>query len=225
MKPADSLFIFWWLDTHINERFVRSNYLSFWSSLNYALNEVFTFLKLFMITSGLTASHECQIYGQSVKYSNQICLPELIQQKKKNKNLFFSIAKGYVMSLCQCERKHVVIKDKFANNLEDAWYMEVYGVLTLHCSMFFTFLIIGWYILVEQGSIKTSQSYSSDLGIEIQIAKCSKYTSDWNSLIYMQYIGWNLLCTTKSGMLLHAFNQHTLPFLYHSIFEALYCKH
>lgn len=139
--------------------------------------------EVFMITSELTASHEFQIYGQSIKYSNQICLPELIHQKKKY--LFFSKAKGYFMSLCQCERKHVVIKDKFANNLEDAWYMEVYGVLTLHCSLFFTFLIIGWYVLVEHGSIKTSQTYSSELGIEIQIAKCSKYTSDWNSLIYI----------------------------------------
>lgn len=38
--------------------------------------------EVFMITSELTASHECQIYGQTVKYLNQICLPELIHLKK-----------------------------------------------------------------------------------------------------------------------------------------------
>lgn len=73
-----------------------------------------------MITSELTASHECQIYGQSVKYLHQIRLPELINLKYIYVYMFFSNAKGYVMSLCQCERKHIVIKEKFANNLEDA---------------------------------------------------------------------------------------------------------
>lgn len=33
--------------------------------------------------------------------------------------MFFSNAKGYVMLFCQCEIKHVVIKEKFANSLED----------------------------------------------------------------------------------------------------------
>lgn len=37
-----------------------------------------------MITSELPASHECLIYEQSVKYLNQICLPELIHLKKIN---------------------------------------------------------------------------------------------------------------------------------------------
>lgn len=40
--------------------------------------------EVFMITSELAASHECQIYGQSVKYLNQNCLPELIHLKKTN---------------------------------------------------------------------------------------------------------------------------------------------
>lgn len=75
-----------------------------------------------MITSELAASHECQIYRQSVKYLHHICLPELINLKYIYiyTHTFFSNAKGYVMSLCQCERKHIVIKEKFANNLEDA---------------------------------------------------------------------------------------------------------
>lgn len=38
--------------------------------------------EVFMITSELADSYECQIYGQSVKYLNQICLPELIHLKK-----------------------------------------------------------------------------------------------------------------------------------------------
>lgn len=36
-----------------------------------------------MIASELAASKEYQIYGQSVKYFNEICLPELIHLKKK----------------------------------------------------------------------------------------------------------------------------------------------
>lgn len=138
--------------------------------------------------------------------------------------MFFSNAKGYVMSFCQCERKHVVIKEKFANNLEDVWYTEVFGLLTLHCSLFFTFVIIGWYTLVVHARIKSTQSHSSEFSIKIQIAKSPRYPGDGNSIVYMQYIEGHLLCTTNSGKLL-LFSRHILSFFQCNISGAFHNMH
>lgn len=115
------------------------------------------------------------------------------------------------MSFHLCKRKQNIIKKKLANNLE-VWYIEVFGLLTLHCSLFFTFLIIGWYTLTMHGSIKSSQSYSSEFNIKIQIGKFPKHSRVWNSIIYMQYIVWNLPCTKTIAKFLYVFHRQTLPF-------------
>lgn len=165
--------------------------------------------EVFMITSELADSHRCQIYGRSVKYLKQICLPELIHLKKTNHTLLKCQGLCHVISSVQ--KKTEYYQKEICYQSGGLIYRSVW-IIDSHCSLFFTFLIIGWYTLTMHGSIKSSQSYSSEFNIKIQIGKFPKHSRVWNSIIFMQYIVWNLPCTKTIGKFLYVFHRQTLSF-------------